>query len=163
MRHTFLGRAIEENRLSDVILFDAFPQEPASEDIAASNAARAAEVVRKQEIAEAMAGLEGMAGIDSALLETLFDETPLQASRPQNQSEHQEETHVLPVGVGNRLAHEVEGQVETEDQKDLGNPNKLAVLSFAGSRAELDPVYFLAFPSGEDRRSLSESPSVLSA
>ena len=120
-------------------------------------------MVRKQEIAEAMAGLEGMAGIDSALLETLFDETPLQASQPQNRPEDQEDAHVLPVGVGNRLAHEVEGQVETEDQKDLGNPNKLAVLSFAGSRAELDPVYFLAFPSGEDRRSLSESPSVLSA
>jgi hypothetical protein len=62
----------------------------------------------------------------------------------------------LPIAVGNRLATEVGNKVETEETKDLGNPNKLALLNFCGPHSENDPVYFLAFPSGHDRRGLSE-------
>ena len=136
----------------------AFIKAHVDEDQVSARAGPAAQAARKQELVAAVAEMEGMAGLDSGLLETLFDETPTQASLPQNDSgQGAHETVQLPVGVGNRLAYEIEGPVKNEDPQDIGNPSKLAILAFAGPRAELDPVYFLAFPSGEDRRNLSRS------
>lgn len=122
-------------------------------------AGSAAQAARKEELADAIAGLEGMAGLDSTLLETLFDETPVQASFPSDISGGGgagADDNEMPIGIGNRLATEIEGPLNDDNAQDLGNPKKLAVLTFLGPRAESDPVYFLAFPSGEDRRSLSE-------
>lgn len=109
----------------------------------------------------AISGLQGMEGIHSDLLDALLDDTPLHATVPESREEarSKDEPGILPVTVGNRLKNEVEGVApeNLEDQvRAIGKPNKIATVVFSGHNSPVDPVYFLAFPTGRDQRGLSE-------
>jgi hypothetical protein len=71
-------------------------------------------------------------------------------------SQDERDPNAFPIAVGNRLKDEIAGQNDSEPVKDWGNPNKIVLLDFSNPKADGDPVYFLAFPSGPDRRGLSK-------
>lgn len=54
------------------------------------------------------------------------------------------------------MKDEIAGPSVSEPVKDCGNPVKIALLDFSNPKVDVDPVYFLAFPSGPDRRGLSK-------
>jgi hypothetical protein len=116
--------------------------------------------MKKKEITAAIAGLEGIAGLDDGLLDALFDDRPVQATVPlaADDGVHDErDPNGLPIAIGNRLKDEIAGPSDSKIAKDLGNPNKIVLLDFSSPKADGDPIYFLAFPSGPDRRGLSGS------
>ena len=76
-----------------------------------------------------------------------------------DRSQDERDPNGFPIAVGNRLKDEIAGPSDPEPVKDCGNPNKIVLIDFSNPKADGDPVYFLAFPSGPDGRGLSKSIS----
>lgn len=115
----------------------------------------------KSEMISAISLNPEFAGIDLSIIDTLFDQEPALATipdpEPQENTAPKADLNNDPIVIGNRLVEEQDPIVKRGRRK--GNPEdiKIALLTFGGiNLIKEDPVYFIAFPTGEDQRELSE-------
>jgi hypothetical protein len=115
----------------------------------------------KSEMISAISLNPEFAGIDLSVIDTLFDREPALATipdpEPQENTPPQADLNNDPIVIGNRLVEEQDPIVKRGRRKGDSEDIKIALLTFGGANLiKEDPVYFIAFPTGEDQRELSE-------